>query len=197
MAIRNRRGTVHANVAVGLVAAMGVLLAGCGTSPTVPQTSVVINSVSALTTSAIAQTMTVTGSGFQSGLTLSIVQRDDGVSTVNLGPISNVTSTSFQASLAITSGAFTFQVTNPLGPASAVFPVVVQLACASPAPLTGFYDPTAPGYIVQYVSGTNPDTTAAMLGAKYGFSPKSIYHVLSGFSALLTPVTVDGLRCGP
>jgi hypothetical protein len=186
-------------VVLRLMVIVLLLGAGCSSSPTSPQTvAPIISSVSALATSASPQSVTVNGSGFESGLTLKISPSTSAPSTISVGQITNVTSTSFQASLAITSGTFTFQANNPGGAASPSFTVVVQLACASPAALTGTYTPAAPGYIVQYVAGTNPNAATATLQAKYGFTASGVLvNVFPGFTAVLTPVMVDGVRCEP
>ena len=72
------------------------------------------------------------------------------------------------------------------------------LACAQPAPLSGTYDPTAPGYIVQYQSAVEPISETSRLAAKYDFTPAHVYTAaLHGFAATLTPDAVAGVRCEP
>jgi hypothetical protein len=62
-------------------------------------------------------------------------------------------------------------------------------ACTDPAPLVGEYDPRAPGYLVMFHSGR--------LAIKYGFEPRYVFPVTSGFSADLDSATLAALRCEP
>jgi hypothetical protein len=66
------------------------------------------------------------------------------------------------------------------------------------APLTGTFDPQAPGFIVVFNDGTDVDAAVATLSAKYGFTSTRVYHsALAGFSALLSDRVVEALRCEP
>ena len=70
------------------------------------------------------------------------------------------------------------------------------LPCAQPAPLSGTYEPTAPGYIVQYQAVVEPISETSRLAAKYDFTPTHVYAAaLHGFSATLTPGALAGVRC--
>ena len=70
-----------------------------------------------------------------------------------------------------------------------------EAACENPAPLLGQKNPQAPGYIVVYEQNTPAESTTQQLAEKYSFTPKHIYHALSGFSATLTDDALAGLRC--
>jgi hypothetical protein len=119
--------------------ALGALQMGCGsspTSPTSPSTAVMIKGVSKLITSANPQTITVNGTGFKSGLVLTISGVSTEITNILSGAqITNVTSTSFQATTVFASaGMYDFQVTNPDGAASGAFELVLEFTCSSPAP---------------------------------------------------------------
>ena len=96
-------------------------------------------------------------------------------------------------------GGHSITVSNPLGrTAVRTFNVVDRpLGCSAPVTLSGKYDPAAPGYIVSFVTGTDVDAALAVLTARYGFQPTSVYRLtLLGFAARLTDAVVDGMRCG-
>ena len=69
-------------------------------------------------------------------------------------------------------------------------------SCLSPAPLLGQRDARAPGYIVVYHDGVQPQQETTHLAAKYNFAPRFVYeHAPLGFSAALTVGALAGVRC--
>jgi hypothetical protein len=70
-------------------------------------------------------------------------------------------------------------------------------ACTDPAPLVGEYDPRAPGYLVMFHSGIDAAAETERLAIKYGFEPRYVFPVTSGFSADLDSATLAALRCEP
>jgi hypothetical protein len=61
----------------------------------------------------------------------------------------------------------------------------------------GQLDPRAPGFIIEYKTGTDPVATTAMLSAKYFFTAKFLYTAPPGFAADLSAAAVKGLQCEP
>ena len=61
----------------------------------------------------------------------------------------------------------------------------------------GQLDPRAPGFIIEYKTGTDPASTTAMLSAKYFFSAKHLYTAPPEFAADLSAAAVKGLQCEP
>jgi hypothetical protein len=183
-----------ARVAILLMATIGMfeIQIGCGT-PTSPQTTAaVISSVSILTTSTTAQTITIQGSGFQNGLALTV---GSATSTI-FEQIANVTPSAFQATLVIAGpGTYTFQATNPGGPVSAGFPVTLQFTCPSPVPVHDTFT-SVQVMMVSYVAGTNTLTETPILEAQYGFTA-TFYSFANFFQAVLTQSMANGLRCEP
>lgn len=59
----------------------------------------------------------------------------------------------------------------------------------------GVFNPAAPGFIVEYVTGVDPVTTTARLSAKYSFAPTNIYTAPPGFAAELSAAALKGLQC--
>jgi hypothetical protein len=83
---------------------------------------------------------------------------------------------------------------NDSSPASPNEPI--QPACANPVPLSGKYDPRAPGYIVVYHADVNAAQETTRLAALYAFTPRSVWtSALQGFAADLTPEVVAAVRC--
>lgn len=67
-----------------------------------------------------------------------------------------------------------------------------------PAPLHGRADPAAPGYIVVFVDGTNPDAVTDELAAAHGFTPKHVFrNALLGFAAELSDDALAAVRRHP
>jgi hypothetical protein len=67
-----------------------------------------------------------------------------------------------------------------------------------PAPLHGRRSPAAPGYIVVFVDGTDPDAAADALAAEHGFAPKHVFrNALLGFAAELSDDALDAVRRHP
>jgi hypothetical protein len=67
-----------------------------------------------------------------------------------------------------------------------------------PAPLHGKPDPAAPGYIVVFVDGTDPDAVVDELAAAHGFVPKHVFrNALLGFAAELPDDALDAVRRHP
>jgi hypothetical protein len=72
----------------------------------------------------------------------------------------------------------------------------VRPPCANPSPLLGQFDPRAPGFIVVYRAGVDGQQETDRLARRYGFQPRFVYmHALQGFSAMLEPSVVAGVRC--
>jgi hypothetical protein len=77
-------------------------------------------------------------------------------------------------------------------------PQLVRPACTDPAPLSGEFDPRAPGYIVLYRDGVDAQQETAILAARFQFVPRHVYtHALQGFSAEFSPEVVAAVRCEP
>ena len=77
-------------------------------------------------------------------------------------------------------------------------PEVVPPPCAEPAPLLGHFNPQVGGYIVMYRAGTDGQQETDRLVAKFQFTPRFVStHGTQGFSALLEPVVLAGVRCEP
>jgi hypothetical protein len=69
---------------------------------------------------------------------------------------------------------------------------------SDPAPLHGKADPAAPGYIVVFIDGTNPDAVADELAAAHGFTPKHVFrNALLGFAAELSDDALAAVRRHP
>jgi len=109
---------------------VSVLIAGCGGSAVqsggggsnVPTISNV--NPSTVTSSALPRTITVNGTGFQSGLTVTITTSS---SSTHPAP-SQITSTSFQITAIFNTGSYTISVTDPGGQASSPFAFTVKTA---------------------------------------------------------------------
>ncbi len=72
------------------------------------------------------------------------------------------------------------------------------MPCDDPAPLLGAPDPEAPGYIVTFHDGVDAQQETERLAALYGFRPRHVYRfTLRGFSAELSPESLESLRCEP
>jgi hypothetical protein len=69
--------------------------------------------------------------------------------------------------------------------------------CNNPAPLSGNFDPAAPGYIVLFNSGIDAQAETTRLSLLYGFQPENIYNAIGGFSASFSDDTLSHLRCEP
>jgi hypothetical protein len=66
------------------------------------------------------------------------------------------------------------------------------------APLHGTRDAAAPGYIVVFVDGTDPDAVVDELAAAHGFTPKHVFrHALLGFAAKLSDDALAAIRRHP
>ncbi|HUR83685.1 MAG TPA: protease inhibitor I9 family protein [Thermoanaerobaculia bacterium] len=75
--------------------------------------------------------------------------------------------------------------------------LMLQPACANPAPITFAQDP-APGWIVVLDFSVDATKRVPELMAKYGFTPRFTYTAaLKGFAAELTPQQIAALRCEP
>src|SRR5213594_2437721 len=76
----------------------------------------------------------------------------------------------------------------------------LQPACSNPAPLL-LVRCSAPGYIVRFKSGTDPNAVASILAGRYGFTVASIYSEqytgFPGFYAIISLQSVALLRCEP
>jgi hypothetical protein len=59
----------------------------------------------------------------------------------------------------------------------------------------GQFDPRAPGFIIEYKTGTDPIATTAMLSAKYAFITNQLYTAPPGFAAELSTAAVKGIQC--
>lgn len=69
---------------------------------------------------------------------------------------------------------------------------------SEPAPLHGTPDAAAPGYIVVFVDGTDPDAVTDELAAAHGFTPKHVFrHALLGFAAEFSADALAAVRRHP
>ena len=75
--------------------------------------------------------------------------------------------------------------------------LVAQPDCASPATLALSRFRPAPGFIVLFREGTDPQAATATLAAKHGFAPILVYDNLAAFYAELTQQQIAALRCEP
>jgi hypothetical protein len=76
--------------------------------------------------------------------------------------------------------------------------IVLSPQCEAPAPLQGRFDPRAPQFIVVFDQGIESSEETPRLAERYGFTPRFVYtHALEGFSAVLEPEMVAGIRCEP
>ncbi len=81
---------------------------------------------------------------------------------------------------------------------SATFSRLAVPPCDDSVPLTGTYDPNAPGFIVGFRDDVNATVEAASLGDLYGFTATQVYTTApKGFSAVIPMATVTVLRCEP
>lgn len=114
---------------IPLLIALG-LIAGCGGSTTQStggaSESPTINGISpsTITASSLPRTITVEGTGFQSGLTATVA-----TSTSSTHPApSQITSTSFQITSVFSTGSYTISATDPGGQTSSLFAFAVNTA---------------------------------------------------------------------
>ncbi len=69
---------------------------------------------------------------------------------------------------------------------------------SGPAPLHGKPDPAAPGYIVVFIDGTDPDAVVDEFAAAHGFTPKHVFrNALLGFAAELSDDALAAVRRHP
>jgi hypothetical protein len=79
-----------------------------------------------------------------------------------------------------------------------VFVRQIAPACADPAPLNGSFDPAAPDFLVMFHDSVDASVEAARLAQTYGFSTNFVWESApKGFSAEMSPATVNALRCEP
>lgn len=71
------------------------------------------------------------------------------------------------------------------------------LVCISPAPLAGRFDARAPGYVVRFRAGVDPQTESARLADNYMFTPSHVFLVIPGFAAEFDDDVREQLRCEP
>ncbi len=166
-------------------------------APSGPQTAIAasITSVSpaALTAGSAHQTITVTGTNFAAGLTVSLAPAGGSAITVSGTDIANVTATAFQASVVVAAaGAYSLQVTNPGASASNAvsLPVMPAAAKVSPAitsitPASIIASPT-PQLITLHGTNFVPGLT---LGYALGSGSTSV--VSGGQIANVTPTSFD------
>ena len=162
-----------------------------------------------LTQAGTEQTVTIAGENFQSGISATLTGPDGVAATADSAAIGEVGPGSFTLRHRFAnSGRYTLRLANRSGRTSDAWTFAVAAApvevprisgrCASPAPLRGYFDPRAPGYIVTFADGTDVDRALAMLQDHYGFTPTHVYRsALLGFSALLSAEAVEGIRCEP
>ena len=71
-------------------------------------------------------------------------------------------------------------------------------ACADPAPLNGSFDPAAADFLVMFHDSVDASVEAARLAQAYGFTARFVWETaVKGFSAEMSPATVNALRCEP
>ena len=122
-----------------LVAGLATAACGGSSSPAAPaaptnntsaSTAPVIAAISpsSPTASTTAQTLTITGTNFATGMSLVIIAPNGGIATSTSAQMQSLTSTSFQVSAILgTAGTFTFKVTSAAGEQSNALAVAVQL----------------------------------------------------------------------
>jgi hypothetical protein len=71
--------------------------------------------------------------------------------------------------------------------------VAPVLPCPDPAPLLGVHSPAAPGYVVVFHEGLDPQPLSWHLATKYQFSPISVFDL--GFYAEFPDETLAAVRC--
>jgi len=160
-----------------------------------------------LTQAGTEQTVTIAGENFQQGIAATLTGPDGVAATADASAIAEIGSDSLTLRFRFANaGRYSLRLANRSGRTSdawtfavAAAPVAVQPVvgrCASPAPLQGYFDPRAPGYIVVFNADTDVDRALAMLQARYDFRPNRVYgSALLGFSALLSADTVEAIRC--
>jgi len=125
----------------------------CGASPSSPSTTPATGAVTSLAAPAIsgvtpsalvagsaAQTVTVTGTNFRAGLSVTFGIKGGTPTTIPGSQVSNLTATSFQIAVTVAkTGAYEFLVTNPDGQASAAFDVLAR----SPSPTIASVSPSS------------------------------------------------------
>jgi hypothetical protein len=67
--------------------------------------------------------------------------------------------------------------------------------CSNPVTVYGQREPLAPGYIVDFKEGIDPDAETNRLAELYGFTPTHIYQYSAGFAADLAPTILEPMRC--
>jgi hypothetical protein len=115
---------------------MALLYLGCGSSPTQPAppaatVTITITSLSPATPTAsdAAQTLTVAGSNFATGLSVSLHLADGSTSTLSASQIHDVTANAFQMTVTLNAaGTSSLTVTNTSGSSSSAFGFTVQAA---------------------------------------------------------------------
>jgi hypothetical protein len=92
-----------------------------------------------------------------------------------------------------------FLVATALIAACSAVPEVIEPPCSNPAPLSGRYHRSTPGYLVAVAkSVTNIESLAHELSGKYEFEPGSIMNRVKMFSVeTLAPEALASLRCEP
>jgi hypothetical protein len=160
-----------------------------------------------LTQAGTEQTVTIAGENFEPGIAATFTGPDGVAAIADAAAIGEIGTNSLTLRFRLANaGRYSLRLANRSGRTSdawlfavAAAPVAVQPIsgrCASPAPLQGYFDPRAPGYIVTFDAGTDVDRALAALQARYDFRPAYVYRsALLGFSALLSADAVEGIRC--
>lgn len=69
-------------------------------------------------------------------------------------------------------------------------------SCDMPAPLSGQFDPQAPGFIITFHEGVNVTEEVERLSAEYPMEVTGVYElVLRGFAAFMSEETMQQIRC--
>jgi IPT/TIG domain len=136
-----------------------------GFGVTVQAAPAIVTAVSpaSLTASAAAQSITVTGSHFESGLTVELTLGSDTV-TVSGAQIANVTPTSFQASVVVaTAGSYAIRVTVPGAQPSNAIDVIVQAPMQGPISTDPYIARVSPS-VIEPSTGSQ---TITVIGANF------------------------------
>jgi hypothetical protein len=186
-------------------AAALALAGGCGSHPAGPSTlSIASVSAEGASWATTAQAVTVTGTGFDAAMAISVTGplNTSAPHTLTYSAL-NLKPSSFQVSAFLPSdGTFNITLTPATGAAvTRSFTIVERsLACGTPLKLDPKFDPTygfLPVISASLVDQTTATATLARLTSQYKFTPQSVSSSTGRFTASAADTLVDALRCDP
>jgi hypothetical protein len=184
-------------------AAALALAGGCGSHPAGPSTlSIASVSAEGASWATTAQAVTVTGTGFDAAMAISVTGPVSAPHTLTYSAL-NLKPGSFQVSAFLPSdGTFNITLTPATGAAvTRPFTIVERpLACGTPLKLEPKFDPTygfLPVISASLVDQTTATATLARLTSQYKFTPQSVSSSTGRFTASAPDTLVDALRCDP